>query len=103
MEAELAFTVAPDHPALPGHFPGHQIVPGVLVLGYVLAALERHRGPVRLTGIPQAKFLAPLAPGERCTIAFLTVSETDAKFECAVGGRTIARGSLGFEPDDGAR
>jgi 3-hydroxymyristoyl/3-hydroxydecanoyl-(acyl carrier protein) dehydratase len=33
---EFQFSVGSEHPALPGHFPGHPIVPGVLVLDRVL-------------------------------------------------------------------
>ena len=33
--------VAADHPALPGHFPGRPIVPGVLLLDAVLQAMRR--------------------------------------------------------------
>ncbi len=64
------FVIAHDHPALPGHFPGRPIVPGVVVLDRVLAAIEAAGapavGPLRL---PQVKFLQPLLPGETARIA----------------------------------
>lgn len=66
-----SFVVSPDHPALAGHFPGHPVVPGVLVLDHVLSALEASAGP--LGGglrLPQVKFLQPLLPGQRADIAF---------------------------------
>ncbi len=63
------FVIAHDHPALPGHFPGRPIVPGVVVLDRVLAAIEaaggQAAGPLRL---PQVKFLQPLLPGETARI-----------------------------------
>lgn len=46
-----------DHPALPGHFPGRPVVPGVLILEAVIEA-----APVEVTGVHSAKFLRPLAP-----------------------------------------
>lgn len=38
--------IAASHPALAGHFPDNPIVPGVLLLGEVLLAVERHFGPL---------------------------------------------------------
>jgi len=99
MPAEAAFTIPADHPALAGHFPGNPIVPGVLVLAHVQRALEARVGPVRPTGLPQAKFLAPLRPGETCLITFTTLADGDARFECRSGGRLVARGTLRFETD----
>jgi 3-hydroxymyristoyl/3-hydroxydecanoyl-(acyl carrier protein) dehydratase len=91
--------VPADHPALPGHFPGNPLVPGVLLLAHVAAALERARGPLRITAVRQAKFLAPLRPGERCAIDFADESPGEARFECRNGTRVLARGSLAFVTD----
>ncbi|MCZ7566330.1 MAG: hypothetical protein M5U08_23100 [Burkholderiales bacterium] len=96
----ITFSIAPDHPALPGHFPGDPVVPGVLVLAHVQAALAARRGPLRLTGVPQAKFLAPLVPGEPCTIVFAHTSAGETRFECTSGARSVARGVLRFAADD---
>lgn len=62
----MSFVIAPDHPSLPGHFPGRPLVPGVVLLDRVLDAIEagqagRALGPLRL---PQVKFVQPLLPGE---------------------------------------
>ncbi|WP_147652898.1 beta-hydroxyacyl-ACP dehydratase [Vulcaniibacterium gelatinicum] len=60
-----SFAVAPDHPCLPGHFPGRPVVPGVLVLEHVLEAIEAEHGPLPDgLALPQVKFLQPLLPGE---------------------------------------
>jgi len=65
---EFRFSIPCAHPALPGHFPGHPIVPGVLLLDCVLAgataALNR---PV--TVLQKVKFVAPLLPDESATVA----------------------------------
>ena len=61
---EFDFCVAADHPSLPGHFPGHPIVPGVLVLDHVLAALRRLTGR-DVVHLRQVRFTSALAPGEQ--------------------------------------
>jgi len=101
MPTDATFTIAADHPALAGHFPGNPIVPGVLVLEHVQKALEARVGPVRLTGVPQAKFLSPLRPDETCVIVFTGVADGNARFDCRSGVRTIARGNLRFDADAG--
>lgn len=50
-----------DHPSLPGHFPGNPVVPGVVLLDRIAAALER-AGAGRFARIGMVKFLAPLRP-----------------------------------------
>ncbi len=64
------FVVPASHPALPGHFPGHPVVPGVVLLAQVQAAIEAAHGPLRALRLPQAKFLRPLLPGEAARVEF---------------------------------
>jgi len=62
------FSVPASHPALPGHFPGRPVVPGVVVLGQVLATIEASHGPLPALRLPQAKFVRPLLPAEPAVI-----------------------------------
>ncbi len=62
------FTIPHDHPCLPGHFPGRPIVPGVVVLDRVLAAIEAQHGALGRLRMPQVKFAQPLLPGEEARI-----------------------------------
>ena len=64
----LEFRIAPDHPALPGHFPGAPIVPGVVLLERVLAAIAQAGGATAPLRLPQVKFLQPLLPGETAQV-----------------------------------
>lgn len=64
----MSFTIPADHPSLPGHFPGRPIVPGVLLLEQVIAAIEARHGPLPGLRLPQVKFVQPLLPGEQARI-----------------------------------
>ncbi|MDH5824505.1 hypothetical protein QFW77_16135 [Luteimonas sp. RD2P54] len=60
----MQFSIPPDHPSLAGHFPGRPVVPGVLLLERVLAAIEAEHGATGALRLPQVKFLRPLLPGQ---------------------------------------
>ena len=70
--------VPADHPCFAGHFPGHPIVPGVLLLELVLEALREHCGALSMTRISEVKFLAPLPPETRFSIALEAAGDSDA-------------------------
>jgi 3-hydroxyacyl-[acyl-carrier-protein] dehydratase len=67
-------TIAPDHAAFAGHFPGRPLLPGVALLAEVLeAALDVPELAARLGPAPRvnvAKFLAPVVPGTGLEIHF---------------------------------
>lgn len=87
--------VAPDHPALTGHFPGYPIVPGVLLLNEVLSAIERHFGPTdRMWSWPVVKFLSPLRPGEPFSIKVEPNAMREFAFVVTRGETMIASGKV---------
>ena len=51
MTFEVSRTISANHPSLPGHFPGAPLVPGVLILDEVLAALRDKHNGCQLTAI----------------------------------------------------
>ena len=54
----------PDHIIYKGHFPGHPITPGVILLQIVHELLEGQMGnKLKLETIPNCKFLHVLDPG----------------------------------------
>ncbi len=91
------FSIASDHPSLPGHFPGNPVVPGVVLLDEVIKAAETAYGD-HVTAVPMAKFLQPLGPGQLCRINFSRQGEGRIQFVCSVQGETIATGLLNCEP-----
>ncbi|MGH8182443.1 MAG: hydroxymyristoyl-ACP dehydratase [Rhodanobacteraceae bacterium] len=85
--------VESDHPALPGHFPGNPLVPGVVLLERVAAAWKAWHGAA--VGRLDAKFVQPLRPGEDAVIA-LHDHGTRVRFEVTrADGMLLARGTLG--------
>lgn len=89
----VEFRVPPAHPSLPGHFPGHPIVPGVVILDEVLRALE-HVWPrqFKITGAPSIKFLAPLFPGETAAVQFDPGFGTTLRFTVTRASTVLASG-----------
>lgn len=87
MTATRSFTIGAEHPALPGHFPGMPIVPGVLLLDELLRGLEPQRAGWR---IGHAKFLKPVGPG--ATLSLEHEPEPDA--EGALHFRVLSAGAL---------
>jgi 3-hydroxymyristoyl/3-hydroxydecanoyl-(acyl carrier protein) dehydratase len=59
--------ISAQHPSLPGHFPGKPVVPGVVLLDRIAAALER-AGAGRFTRIAAVKFIAPLRPEQNAEL-----------------------------------
>jgi 3-hydroxymyristoyl/3-hydroxydecanoyl-(acyl carrier protein) dehydratase len=90
-----ALQFAADHPALPGHFPGQPLVPGVLLLEQLALALRAWRHQ-RLVGVPEAKFVAPLRPGEPARLELLPVaaSASRARFRIERDGTLLALGVI---------
>jgi 3-hydroxyacyl-[acyl-carrier-protein] dehydratase len=84
------FCIDADHPALPGHFPGRPVVPGVVLLDRVAAEIEREFG-APVNALPLVKFLVPLLPGQD---AELRIEEKDKKlhFRIVHAGTMIASG-----------
>jgi 3-hydroxyacyl-[acyl-carrier-protein] dehydratase len=66
--ADASFVVPATHPCLPGHFPGRPLVPGVVILDEVLAAIEARGGRCGSCSLPQVKCMQPLLPGEAASI-----------------------------------
>ena len=58
------FVVPPELPFFEGHFPGHPILPGVVALGWLLAAAERFAGrQIEATALLNVKFQVVILPG----------------------------------------
>jgi 3-hydroxymyristoyl/3-hydroxydecanoyl-(acyl carrier protein) dehydratase len=96
MSFEVCRAIRADHPSLAGHFPGAPIVPGVVILDEVAAALAKWRADCRVTGIRAVKFVLPLKPEQPFTICITAAksAKTDVDFCCRVDGRVVVEGRL---------
>jgi uncharacterized membrane protein/3-hydroxymyristoyl/3-hydroxydecanoyl-(acyl carrier protein) dehydratase len=89
---ETGFAVPEHHPAFAGHFPGRPVFPAVALLDMVIESARSDLGKtVVVTGLPRAKFLAPLAPGDRGTIR-LRFCADQLEFEVSRSGKSVAQG-----------
>jgi 3-hydroxymyristoyl/3-hydroxydecanoyl-(acyl carrier protein) dehydratase len=90
---DFFITVAADHPAFVGHFPGHPVLPGVVLLAQVLAGVERCLGlPMDRIVIRVAKFHAPVAPG--ATLAVQLIQAGGISFTVSCGETRVASGTI---------
>jgi len=96
MTFEVLRLIHADHPSLPGHFPGAPLVPAVVILDEVVAALAEWRQNSQLSGIRNVKFLAPLKPEQPFTILLSATSKNagEVTFCCRAEERVIVEGRL---------
>lgn len=88
------YKIPQDHPSLEGHFPQNPIVPGVVILDYVIKTAQK-KG-YNVLAINSAKFISPLLPESNFCILFQQL-ETQMKFEVQSDDSTIAQGALRVE------
>jgi 3-hydroxyacyl-[acyl-carrier-protein] dehydratase len=101
-------SVTRNEPFFQGHFPGHPVMPGVLILealaqSAALLALRSAEGDYSkkvtyLTGIDAARFRRPVVPGDRLELHVEVVKQRGAIFkvrgEARVDGEVAAEAEL---------
>lgn len=93
--------IAPDHPAMAGHFPGNPVVPGALWLEAVhKEAAARWNLPPGASHWRRIRFLQPVAPGVP-VVLHLAGEGRRFRFRIESGdGELVASGSFRHEPLD---
>lgn len=91
-----SFHVPATHPALPGHFPHAPVVPGVILLDRVAAAIERAWAK-RICALPQVKFLSPVLPDEHVQMNLIDDGR-NVRFNIIRGDTTVASGLIEMAP-----
>ena len=100
MAESECFSVPAGHPIFAGHFPGRPIVPGVMLLEWVLDGVARSRGcaPSALR-IREAKFFVPLGPDESAQLQ-TEAGHGRCGFAITHESTIVARGILEWDGDD---
>jgi 3-hydroxymyristoyl/3-hydroxydecanoyl-(acyl carrier protein) dehydratase len=100
--ATTSFCIPAEHPALPGHFPGAPVVPGVLLLAEGMQRLELLAPlPWRCRRITSAKFLRRVAAGDMITATLSLSDDGEGHIEFFVAGALAAHVGLITEDFDG--
>ncbi len=100
-------TVPMESPVFEGHFPGHPLVPGVLLTetmaqasGYLLLALNRLSHMPFLIGVDEARFRQFVTPGQKLTIEAAFDQDGSGyaatKAKIRIDGKLVASASLRF-------
>ena len=93
--ATITLTVAVEHPALSGHFPGAPIVPGVLLLDEMVRVAQAQPGHASARWrIGSAKFLKPVRPGELLTLEHEALPNGSLRCCVSRAGQPVAQGVL---------
>jgi 3-hydroxyacyl-[acyl-carrier-protein] dehydratase len=102
-------SVTMNEPYFAGHFPGHPVMPGVLILealaqaAALLAILDLPPEQVKakvtyLMGIDNARFRRPVVPGDRLELEVKVVKHKGAVWKiqgvASVDGQAVAEGDL---------
>jgi len=88
--------VPKELPCWPGHFPGQEILPGVVQLDWVLQALADWTGAFpSLAEVSELKFKTFLLPGQELTLEILREpARPSFRFELAAGEALFASGRV---------
>ena len=92
MKAHRALHIASDHPAYEGHFPGHPMLPGVVLLAEALAVIESLAAPAGGWVVENAKFLLPVEPGTPLTLTHEALASGAVRFEIHSPAGVVASG-----------
>ncbi len=96
---DLNLIVADEHPVFAGHFPGDPVVPGALLLQWIVDAIQEQPFGIRIVEVKSMKFLNPVRPGQKLRIV-VRQKASQLLIECVEAGssdeppRCFAKGKV---------
>ncbi len=89
---EILVQVPEIHACYVDHFPGNPLVPGALLLKWIMAAIEQH-AECKLIFIKQIKFLAAVKPADQLRV-IVNVNPTNVSYAISVlvGDTSVIKG-----------
>ena len=94
---KITKTFSLDHPTAAGHFPGHPIIPGALLLSEVVYTIATSLTlPLSACRIKSAKFYHPLAPGVEVVIEFSETPSGLINFQCIAQEKKVLAGTVEY-------
>ncbi|MFZ5602163.1 MAG: hypothetical protein ACOY7J_06895 [Pseudomonadota bacterium] len=95
---EYCIDISESHPASNGHFVGHPLIPGVVILEYVRVALAQLDASLEMKRLSRVKFTTPLKPGDQLRVRLTPRSSAAYRFVCLDSGcNSIASGEFSAE------
>lgn len=93
-DKELLLLVPSEHACYADHFPGNPLVPGALLLKWILARLEREFN-CKVSNLKNIKFLAPVKPADTLKIIMIGDRTTaQLSFNIFVLSTQVIKGSI---------
>lgn len=87
--------ISAQHPAIPGHFPGQPIVPGVVILAQVRQYCAERYPELTISGVKKLKFLRLLKPDCSFRVQLSEPKNNGIRFSCLTAAdEVLAEGHL---------
>jgi len=83
------------HPVVKGHFPGHPVVPGALLLSYVSDLINtEYLGRLQINKLSHVKFLIPIVPAQLAVIHLTRTDSNKVVFQIRIEGNIYVKGEI---------
>ena len=90
-------SIPSHHPAIAGHFPGHPVVPGALILEYVFStSMESYVDVAGIVKLVQVKFIMPILPDQLFHISLDKKDNNRIAFIVTIDDHIFVKGILGY-------
>lgn len=94
VNTNLELQIPLEHPCYEGHFPGAPLVPGALLIYWILSAYKQYDSTEKLL-VKRMKFFSPVLPGMNCTLSFEKKADKNmVALSLSSGDQVLVKGKL---------